>query len=72
MNNGLEKLKGEALTSSAPRLPTFTGCCGLLSQQTLFVLLLNCLCSLGCGYDPAARLEMVARNVDASVDDLWV
>lgn len=55
VKNGLEKLKEEADTSSAPRLPTFAG---LDAVAFVSALVWNCLHSLCHDYNPAAHLQM--------------
>lgn len=55
VKNGLEKLKEEAVTSSAPRLPTFTGLDGVAFVSAL---VWNCLLSLCHDHNPAAHLQM--------------
>lgn len=55
LKNRLEKLKEEAVTSSALRLPTFTG---LHAVAFVSALVWNCLHPLYHDYNPAAHLQM--------------
>lgn len=65
--NGLKKLKEEAVTSFAPRLPTFTGLDAVAFVSALVWNCLHCLCH---DYNPAAHLHM--STAVALAADLWV